>query len=466
MSTVRTSIHGYWSSRFAFVLAAAGSAVGLGNIWKFPYVAGENGGGAFVLLYLLCIVIFGIPVMMSEVLLGRRGRSSPINTMTTIAREEKRSRMWRLLGLMGVLAGFLILSYYSVIAGWALAYVLETASGTFSGLTSEQAGDVFNNLISNPQRLLFWHSVFIILTMLVVVRGVSNGLEKAVRILMPALFVLIIIMIGYAVFEGEFIEGLKFLFTPDFSKISPEVVLKAMGQAFFSLSLGMGAIMMYGAYLPDDASIATTSFQVAFADTLVAILAGLAIFPIVFANGLEASQGPGLIFNTLPLAFGQMTGGLVFGTIFFILLVFAAWTSAISLIEPAVAWLIEKFSISRFVSSMICGLVVWGLGLGTVYSFNSWKKIEVFNGTFLEGKSFFDLLDYLTSNIMLPLGGLLICIFAAWLMTEKSRREELKIKNEVAYKVWRFLARYVTPIGVTLIFLHVLGILEKLNLVA
>ena len=466
MSTVRTSIHGYWSSRFAFVLAAAGSAVGLGNIWKFPYVAGENGGGAFVLLYLLCIVIFGIPVMMSEVLLGRRGRSSPINTMTTIAREEKRSRMWRLLGLMGVLAGFLILSYYSVIAGWALAYVLETASGTFSGLTSEQAGDVFNNLISNPQRLLFWHSVFIILTMLVVARGVSNGLEKAVRILMPALFVLIIIMIGYAVFEGEFIEGLKFLFTPDFSKISPEVVLKAMGQAFFSLSLGMGAIMMYGAYLPDDASIATTSFQVAFADTLVAILAGLAIFPIVFANGLEASQGPGLIFNTLPLAFGQMTGGLVFGTIFFILLVLAAWTSAISLIEPAVAWLIEKFSISRFVSSMICGLVVWGLGLGTVYSFNSWKKIEVFNGTFLEGKSFFDLLDYLTSNIMLPLGGLLICIFAAWLMTEKSRREELKIKNEVAYKVWRFLARYVTPIGVTLIFLHVLGILEKLNLVA
>ena len=202
-----------------------------------------------------------------------------------------------------------------------------------------------------------------------------------------------------------FIEGFKFLFAPDFSKLNSEVVLKAMGQAFFSLSLGMGAIMMYGSYLPDDASIATTSFQVAFADTLVAILAGLAIFPIVLANGLEAGQGPGLIFNTLPLAFGQMTGGLIFGTIFFILLVFAAWTSAISLIEPAVAWLIEKFSISRLTSSVICGLVTWVVGLGTVYSFNSWKKIEVFNGTFLEGKSFFDLLDYLTSNIMLPLGG-------------------------------------------------------------
>jgi NSS family neurotransmitter:Na+ symporter len=464
MATVRTSIHGYWSSRFAFVLAAAGSAVGLGNIWKFPYMVGENGGGAFVLLYLLCIALFGIPVMMSEVLLGRRGRSSPVNTMTTVAIEEKRSSAWRLLGLMGVLAGFLILSYYSVVAGWALAYVVETATGTFSGVSSEQAGEVFNNLISNPRRLLFWHSVFVFLTMVVVVRGVSKGLETAVRILMPALFILIFIMIGYAMLYGDFIESLKFLFAPDFTKLSPEVVLKAMGQAFFSLSLGMGAIMMYGSYLPDDASIATTSIQVAFTDTLVAILAGLAIFPIVFVNDLEAGQGPGLIFNTLPLAFGQMSGGLIFGTLFFILLVFAAWTSAISLIEPAVAWLVEKLSITRMTSSVICGVVTWVVGLGTVYSFNTWSKIELFNGTFLDGKSFFDLLDYLTSNIMLPLGGILICIFAAWLMSEKSRREELKIKHEGAYKLWRFLARYITPIGVILIFLHVLGVLEKLNI--
>ena len=464
MATVRTSIHGYWSSRFAFVLAAAGSAVGLGNIWKFPYMVGENGGGAFVLLYLLCIALFGIPVMMSEVLLGRRGRSSPVNTMTTVAIEEKRSSAWRLLGLMGVLAGFLILSYYSVIAGWALAYVVETATGTFSGVSSEQAGEVFNNLISNPRRLLFWHSVFVFLTMVVVVRGVSKGLETAVRILMPALFILIFIMIGYAMLYGDFIESLKFLFAPDFTKLSPEVVLKAMGQAFFSLSLGMGAIMMYGSYLPDDASIATTSIQVAFTDTLVAILAGLAIFPIVFVNDLEAGQGPGLIFNTLPLAFGQMSGGLIFGTLFFILLVFAAWTSAISLIEPAVAWLVEKLSITRMTSSVICGVVTWVVGLGTVYSFNTWSKIELFNGTFLDGKSFFDLLDYLTSNIMLPLGGILICIFAAWIMTDQSRREELKTKHEGAYKLWRFLARYITPIGVILIFLHVLGVLEKLNI--
>jgi NSS family neurotransmitter:Na+ symporter len=237
-----------------------------------------------------------------------------------------------------------------------------------------------------------------------------------------------------------------------------------MGQAFFSLSLGMGAIMMYGSYLPSGASIATTSFQVAIADSVVAVLAGLAIFPIVFANGLEAGQGPGLIFNTLPLAFGQMTGGVLFGTLFFILLVFAAWTSAISLIEPAVAWLIEKFSFSRLVSSLICGAVTWVIGLGTVFSFNNWSKIELLNDTFLEGKSFFDLLDYTTSNIMLPLGGILICIFSAWVMSEPSRRDELKIKHEAMYRLWRFLARYVTPVGVVLIFLHMIGILEKLQI--
>lgn len=464
MATLRTSIHGYWTSRFAFVLAASGSAVGLGNIWKFPYMAGENGGGAFVLLYLICIALFGIPVMMSEVLLGRRGRSSPVNTMQTLAAEENRNSSWSLLGLMGLLAGFLILSYYSVIAGWALAYVLEAGSGAFIGGARDEIGNIFNSLISNPTRLVFWHTLFIVLTMFIVVRGVTRGLETAVRFLMPALFILILVMIVYAIFKGEFYAGLKFLFAPDFSKLSPEVILKAMGQAFFSLSLGMGAIMMYGSYLPSDASIATTSFQVAIADTMVAIFAGLAIFPIVFANGLEAGQGPGLIFNTLPLAFGQMPGGVLFGTLFFILLVFAAWTSAISLIEPAVAWLIEKFSISRLLSSVICGAVVWALGLGTVFSFNNWSKIELFNGTFLEGKSFFDLLDYATSNIMLPLGGILICVFSAWFLSESSRRDELKIKYEGAYRLWRFLARYITPLGVILIFLHVIGILEKLKI--
>lgn len=457
MTVTRTSIHGYWSSRFVFVLAAAGSAVGLGNIWKFPYMAGDGGGGAFVLLYIICIALLGLPVMMSEVLLGRRGRSSPINTMRALAREEGRSTLWGLLGVMGMLAGFLILSFYSVIAGWTLAYVVEAASGSFAGISTQGVGELFNRLVGDPWRLMFWHTLFMVLTVSVILRGVRRGLEAAVRLLMPGLFVLIVAMVVYAVIAGDFLDGLKFLFAPDFSKITPDVALKAMGQAFFTLSLGMGAIMMYGSYLPEDASIASTSVQVALTDTLIAILAGLAIFPIVFANGLEAGQGPGLIFITLPLAFGHMPGGTLFGLLFFILLVFAAWTSAISLIEPAVAWMVERFSFTRIRASLVCGLIAWAIGVGTVLSFNHWPRIRLLDGTAFEGKSFFDLLDYLTSNIMLPLGGILICLFAAWVMGESSRRTELRITHPAVYALWRFLARYVAPLGVVLIFLHVLG---------
>ena len=441
-----------------FVLAAAGSAVGLGNVWKFPYMAGDSGGGAFVLLYFVCIALLGLPVMMSEVLLGRRGRSSPINTMRALAKEEGRSPLWGLLGVMGMLAGFLILSYYSVIAGWTLAYVQEAAGGAFSGISAQGVGEIFSRLVADPWRLMFWHTLFMVLTMAVILRGVRRGLETAVRFLMPGLFALILVMVGYAAIAGDFLGGLRFLFTPDFSKITPDVVLKAMGQAFFTLSLGMGAIMMYGSYLPRDASIASTSVQVALTDTLIAILAGLAIFPIVFANGLEAGQGPGLIFNTLPLAFGHMPGGTLFGLLFFILLVFAAWTSAISLIEPAVAWMVERFSFSRLRASLVCGLIAWAIGVGTVLSFNLWTRVRLLDGTAFEGKSFFDLLDYLTSNIMLPLGGLLICLFAAWVMGEPSRRDELRTVHPAGYALWRFLARYIAPLGVVLIFLHVLGI--------
>ncbi|MCY3803681.1 MAG: sodium-dependent transporter [Gammaproteobacteria bacterium] len=458
MTATRTSIHGYWSSRFMFVLAAAGSAVGLGNVWKFPYMAGDSGGGAFVLLYFACIALLGLPVMISEVLLGRRGRSSPANTMRTLAREEGRSPLWGMLGVMGMLTGLLILSYYSVIAGWTLAYVLEAAGGSFSGISAQGVGEIFNRLVADPWRLMFWHTLFMVLTIFVILRGVRRGLEAAVRFLMPGLFLLILVMVVYAVIAGDFLGGLRFLFAPDFSKITPDIVLKAMGQAFFTLSLGMGAIMMYGAYLPQDASIASTSVQVALTDTLIAILAGLAIFPIVFANGLEAGQGPGLIFTTLPLAFGHMPGGTLFGLLFFILLVFAAWTSAISMIEPAVAWMVEKFSFTRLRSSLVCGLIVWAIGAGTVLSFNLWTRVRLLDGTAFEGKSFFDLLDYLTSNIMLPLGGILICLFAAWVMSEPSRRDELRIGHPTGYALWRFLARYIAPLGVVLIFLHVLGI--------
>jgi neurotransmitter:Na+ symporter, NSS family len=450
MAGTRTSIHGEWSSRFAFILAATGSAVGLGNIWKFPYIAGQNGGGAFVLVYLLCVAAIGIPIMMAETMLGRRGRQSPINTMQTLAEEAKANPNWHFLGWLGVVAGFLILSYYSVIAGWAGAYVVKSVSGDFSGASAEVTSSLFGDFVASPLQLLFWHTLFMVSTMIVVARGVQGGLEKSVRFLMPALFVLLLIMVGYAMSTDAYGQGIAFLFAPDFSRLSASGILTAMGQAFFTLSLGMGAIMVYGSYLPSHVSIARTSVIIAGADTVVALLAGIAIFPIVFANGLEPGSGPGLIFQTLPIAFGSMPGGAFFGMLFFILLVFAALSSSISLIEPAVAWLVENKNMSRRRACFWSGFVTWLLGLGTVFSFNLWADFTLF------GNTFFDILDYLTANIMLPLGGLLLAVFAGWIMKQRASKEELSDDGIPVYKVWRFLIRYVSPVAVAIIFLDVM----------
>ncbi|HKJ77562.1 MAG TPA: sodium-dependent transporter [Gammaproteobacteria bacterium] len=460
MAEQRESIHGHWSSRWAFVLAATGSAVGLGNIWKFPYIAGENGGGAFVLVYLVCIAVIGIPIMMAEVMLGRRGRRSPINAMRHLAREEGARRAWQLLGWMGMLAGFLILSYYSVVAGWALAYLFRTGGGVFEGVTADGTASIFNQLVSDPERLLAWHTIFMVMTMIVVSRGVQAGLEKAVRYLMPLLFILLIGLAGYAMSTEGFQEGITFLFRPDFGRLTANGVLVAMGQAFFTLSLGMGAIMVYGSYLPQDASIARTSATIALADTGVALIAGVAIFPIVFANGLEPGSGPGLIFQTLPLAFGQMPGGTVFGALFFLLLVFAAWTSGISLIEPLVAWLVENRDWNRVTAAGLAGGATWLMGLATVFSFNIWSDVKPLSGIpIFENKTVFDLLDYLTANVMLPLGGMFIAIFAVWVMRRESTRDELDMGEGPAYRLWYWLVRYVTPVAVGLVFLNVIGVI-------
>lgn len=448
----KRSIHGQWSSRMAFVLAATGSAVGLGNIWKFPYITGENGGGAFVLVYLLCISLIGIPIMMAEIMLGRKGRQSPINTMQALTKEIHAPQAWTLLGWMGVIAGFLILSYYSVIAGWAMAYVVRVASGLFEGATAEGVQSIFSSLVGDPERLLAWHTLFMILTMLVVARGV-NGLERTVKFLMPSLFVILVILVGYALNSGGFDQALAFLFHPDFSKISGPGVLTAMGHAFFTLSLGMGAIMVYGSYLPDKVSIAGTTILISVADTLVALLAGMAIFPIVFANGLEPGAGPGLIFQTLPLAFGHMAGGTFFGTLFFILLFFAAWSSSISLIEPAVAWLVENKGMSRMRACIWAGLLTWLLGVGTVLSFNMASDVTLF------GLTFFDFLDYLTANLMLPIGGFCIAVFSGWVLSSEITKNELAMQYPMTYELWRFLVKFVSPIAVLVVFLHVIGML-------
>ena len=438
-----------------FILAATGSAVGLGNIWKFPYITGENGGGAFVLVYIGCIALVGIPIMMSEVLIGRRGRQSPINTMRTLVQEEKAGRYWQLVGWAGVVAGFLIISYYSVIAGWALAYIFRTASGVFTGISGEASGKIFGDLISDPERLLTWHTIFMVMTIMVVARGVKSGLEQAVRILMPALFILLLLLVGYAMNSGSFGQGLAFLFNPDFSKITAGGVLTAMGHAFFTLSLGMGAIMVYGSYLPADASIAKTSVVIAIMDTVVALLAGLAIFPIVFANELAAGAGPGLIFQTLPIAFGNMPGGTFFGTLFFILLSFAAWTSAISLIEPVVAWLVENREMPRVRAATWVGLVAWLLGIVTIMSFSSWAFEFSFGGS-TKSNGIFDMLDILTASVMLPLGGLAMALFAGWVMKKQSTMAELG-GGGIAYQLWRFVVRFITPLGVIVVFLQAVG---------
>ncbi len=460
MASKRTSIHGQWSSRWAFILAATGSAVGLGNIWRFPYVAGESGGGAFVLLYFACVVLVGIPILMAEVLLGRRGRQSPINTMRSLAEEEGQSQLWQVIGWMGMAAGFLILSYYSVIAGWTLAYIFRAGSGMFSGASAEQVGEIFATLINDPERLLAWHTIFMMMTIIVVSRGVKSGLEQAVRYLMPALFFLLLLMVGYAMSTEKFMDGLAYLFKPDFTVLREDfrsVLLSALGQAFFSLSLGMGTIIMYGSYLSDKASIPHTAATIAFADCLVAILAGIAIFPIIFTYGMEPSAGPGLIFVALPVAFGQMPGGIIFGTLFFFLLMFAAWTSAISLLEPPVAWLVENRGLSRVKATAYAGVAAWVLGMCTVLSFNKWAFSFSFVGQ-EKSNGLFDIFDLLTASIMLPLGGILIAIFTAWAMSQESSFDELK-QSMRFYKVWRFTLRFIAPTGVILIFLQALGLL-------
>ena len=447
--TTSTSVSSQrWSSRWLFVLAAAGSAVGLGNIWKFPYIAGENGGGAFVLIYLVCIAAVGIPIMVSEVLLGRQGRSSPIHTMRKLAKASGRSQRWSVLGWMGVLAGFLILSYYAVIAGWAVNYVWLSGSGAFEGASAQAVGQSFDDFLASPFELIAYQTAFMILTIWIVGRGVTQGLEAAIRWFMPLLFLLLIALLVYSFNSGGFDQGFAFMFDMKWDAVTADSWLIAMGQAFFTLSLGMGTMMAYGAYVPDDANLSTTVVTIAALDTLIAVAAGLAIFPIVFANGLEVAQGPGLTFVTLPLAFGQMPFGSIFGALFFLLLSFAAITSAISLTEPALSFLVEEYNAKRQRVAISLGVICWALGLGTVFSFNVWSDV-----TFVGGLTFFDSVDYFSQNILLPLGGMLITFFAIWLLPRGMVEQQLGIENPILRWAWKVVAGIVAPLGVLAVFL-------------
>lgn len=460
----RESIHGFWKGRLAFFLAATGSAVGLGSIWKFPYITGENGGGAFVLVYLLCVFFVGVPVMMAEVLMGRRARQNPVTAVGTLAAESGVSTKWTLMGLLGIATSYIILTYYVIITGWAFAYIFHAASGAFVGASQQQISDDFTGHLANWQGLLVWSALMFLVTAATVMGGVQKGIERAVTILMPGLLVILLLLVGYCMAEGAFMEGVRFLFAPDFDKLTASGVLVALGHAFFTLSLASGVMVAYGAYVPADTSIFKTSVAVVTADTIVSVLSGLAIFPIVFQYGLDPGEGPPLIFMTLPIAFGAMPYGTFFATLFFVMLFVAAFGSAISLLEPTVATLMEQFKLSRVKA------VVFSTGLGLVLmipsllSFNLLEKVFPLESIpIFEKKTIFDLIDYVTANILLPLSGLLISIFVAWRMKREHTCDELGLGDGLVYRSWLFLMRYVVPLSIVAVFLNVVGALEPLR---
>ena len=433
----------------------------------------ENGGGAFVMIYVLSVIFLALPIMAAEILIGKRGKQNPVNSLRTLSSEasyyfKKQSdellnrtikvkkrfedneifSNWELVGWMGILAGILILSFYSVIAGWTISYIFKSLTGSFVLITAAGSSAKFESFISDPEKLILWHTIFMILTCFIVSKGIKSGIEKAIKFLIPGLF---IILLGLAIYSSTlegFSDAMNYFFIIDLDKINSSVVLSAMSMAFFSLSIGMGSLMVYGSYLPDDTSIFQVSSAVAFADTLVAILAGIIIFPIVFTYNLDpSSAGPGLIFQTLPIAFGAMDYGIFISTAFFILLFFAAITSSISLIEPAITFVVEKFSISRLYATNLLGSLTWLLGIFTVLSFNDLSTFTIF------GMTIFDNLDYLTSKIMLPLGGLLMALFVGYVMNKAIVKNELNA-NQSIIDIWFMIIKVFSPILLIIIFIQ------------
>lgn len=442
----------HWGSKVGFVLAAAGSAIGLGNIWKFPYIAGENGGAAFVFIYLICIALIGLPVLIAEVLMGRTTQRNPVGAF----RKLSGSPFWTAIGGLGVLAGFIILSFYSVVAGWSLGYIFEALKGSFYQFSDPAAaGQHFDTLTGKVGWILGWHGVFFTLTMVVVYAGIKGGIERGSKIMMPALFVILLILVIRGITLPGAEQGLKFLWEPDWSKISAQSVLVALGHAFFTLSLGMGAMMTYGSYLSEDDHVPGASLQIVFLDTLIALLAGLAIFTAVFATGQNPGAGPGLIFHTLPVVFARMPGGTLFAILFFLLLSLAALTSAISLLEVVVAYFVDELHWKRHTAVVVFGLITFLLGVPSALSYNLLAEVQLF------GKTFFDLADYLASNILLPMGGLFIAVFVAWVWGFDRALGELKKGARNLFErypftitVWQIFLKYLAPVMIFIVFLY------------
>ena len=435
-----------WSSRWGFLLAAVGFAVGMGNIWRFPYQLGENGGSAFLILYLACALGIGLPLLITEFTIGRRGKASAAQSVINVAIESGSSARWGFIGNLGIFCAFVILSYYTVLSGWTLDYFVKAATGSFAGADADATGAMFAELLANPWVLMFWNTAVHILIVLVIRQGVQSGIERAVKILMPALFGAIIIMVLYGIFAGDMVATLRFLLEPDFSKITFGTLMDAIGQAFFSIGIGMGSLIVFGSYMPKDFSIPRSATAVIFMDTGVAVLAGLAIFPLVFQYGLETDSGPGLIFQTLPLAFGQMPGGQLFGAIFFVLLITAALSSCIGLAEGCVNWVDEHLNIPRKRGILYVVGAAWILGIASILGFSVWKDVRLLE--FIpsyEGLDIFDTLDTLAANNLLLIGGSLAAIFFGWMVPKALKLEEMGVPDGPFFMFWRVMIRFVIP---------------------
>lgn len=440
-----------FGSKLGVVAAAAGSAVGLGNIWRFPYELGQSGGAAFLLIYIICIIFLGLPIMTSEFVIGRMSQANAVGAFRKLAPGSK----WWLVGLMGVLAAFLIMGFYVVVSGWTLEYIVQAAGNKFANKDTATLTSVFTDFSSHTWRPLIWMVVFLIITCSIILAGVKNGIEKSSKFMMPLLLVIIIALGIRAVTLPGGGEGLRFLFQPDFSKINSSVILNAMGQAFFSLSLGMGCMITYGSYINKKNHLAATVVEVTILDTVIAVLASIAIFPAVFSFGINPEQGPTLVFITLPNIFAHMPGGYIWSILFFVLLSIAALTSMISLLEVIVAFLVEEMKLTRLKAVIFSGLGILILGVCSSFAMGIWSDVHIF------GFNFFDLFDNVTSKIMMPLGGLFIALFAGWVLKKEQVRAELSNngKYKAAYfKVYIFIVRYIAPVAILLIFLNQLGV--------
>lgn len=434
-----------WRRSWSFVAAATGATIGLGNLWKFAYLAGENGGAVFVLTYLVCVILVAAPVLIAEVALGSRGRANPVETMRNVTLEAGAAPAWRGIGWVSAITGLLVLSYYSVIAGWAMAYVGKMVDGQFTAGSAQLAGDGFAELLASPVELLKWQGAFLLLIVLVSAAGIRRGLSSLLRALLPLFFILLIALVIYSCRVGDVDAALNFMFAADFSLLTPEVVLAALGHAFFSLSIGVGAMLAYGAYVPDKRSITRMVASVALMDTLVSLLAGLAIFPLVFSFNMAPSMGPGLMFIAMPYGFGNMIYGNYFGALFFVMVVMAALSSGLALVEGAVAYVTERFNCWRWLAAVMVTALVGLLGVMSVLSFNHWQDVSLW------GMTPFALLDTLVANVLLPLMGVAIAVFVAWRMRPEVLRDELFVEPGHLFSLWRWILRYIAGPGVLLV---------------